>query len=79
MKIKIWFYSNEATYFYDKEMPKAGSNYTCLAVFVIDSALKKDEYYYLQVFLNEFKYIEKEVIRYIIGDPKLSSDESDEE
>ena len=46
-------------------MPKAGSNYTCLAVFVIDSALKKDEYYYLQVFLNEFKYIEKEVIRYI--------------
>ena len=59
-------------------MPKAGSNYTCLAVFVIDSALKKDEYYYLQEFLNEFKYIE-EVIRYIIGDPKLSSDESDEE
>ena len=55
MKIKVWSYSNEATYFYDKEMPKAGSNYTCLAVFVIDSALKKDEYYYLQVFLNEFK------------------------
>ena len=31
----------------------------------MDSALKKDENYYLQGFLKECKYIEKEVIRYI--------------
>ena len=30
---------NEATGFYNKEIPKAGSNYTCLARITIDSAL----------------------------------------
>ena len=41
------------------------SNHTCLAVFSLDSALKKDENYYQQVFLKECKYIEIKVIRYI--------------
>ena len=41
------------------EMPKAGSNHTCLAVITIDSALKKDENCYLEVFLKEFIYIGK--------------------
>ena len=31
----------------------------------LDSALKKDENYYPQVFLKECKYIEKNVIRHI--------------
>ena len=31
------------------------------------------------MFLKECKYIEKEVIRHIIGDAEISSDESDEE
>ena len=35
------------------------SNNTCLAVSILDSALKKDENYYPQVFLKECKYIEK--------------------
>ena len=39
------------------------SNYTCLAVTSLDSALKKDEKYYPQVFLKECKYIEKKLIR----------------
>ena len=30
-----------------------------------DSAIKKDESYYPQVFLKECKYIKKKVIRYI--------------
>ena len=34
-------YSNEATDFPDKEIPKTGSDYTCLAVISVDSALKK--------------------------------------
>ena len=46
--------------FQDKEMSKASSNHTWLAVISLDSALKKDENYYLQVFFKEFKYIEKE-------------------
>ena len=31
----------------------------------LDSALKKDENYYPQVFLKECKYIEKKVVRHI--------------
>ena len=38
---------------------KLDSNHTFLAIISLDSALKKDENYYPQVFLKEFKYIEK--------------------
>ena len=31
----------------------------------LDSALKKNDNYYLQVFLKEYNYIEKKVIRHI--------------
>ena len=60
-------------------MPKVGSNHTCLAVVMIDSALKREENYYLQVFLKEGKYIEKEVIRHITEDIEVLSSDSDEE
>ena len=45
-KISWWWSCN----FYDKEIPKANSNHTCLAVISMDSALKKDKNYYPQVF-----------------------------
>ena len=48
-----------------KKIPKLGSNYTSLAVISSDSALKKDENYYLQVFLKECKYIGKKLISQI--------------
>ena len=41
------------------------SNHTCLAVITLDSAQKKDENYYLQVFLKECKYTGK-MIRQIL-------------
>ena len=41
------------------------SDHICLAVISLDYPLKKDENYYPPVFLKEFKYIEKEVIRHI--------------
>ena len=44
------------------QIPKVHSNYTCLAVISLDSALKKDENYYPQVYLKECKYIEKRSI-----------------
>ena len=53
------------------------SFHTCLAVISLDSALKKDENYYLKVFLKECKYIEKKVIRHI--DDNLSDFSSDDE
>ena len=41
------------------------SNHTCLAVISLDSAPKKDDNYYRQVFLKECKFIEKKVVRHI--------------
>ena len=56
-------HGNEVTDFYDKKNSKVDSNHTCLAVIRLDFALKKDDNYYLEVFLKECKYIEKKVIR----------------
>ena len=56
-------HGNEVTDFYDKKNSKVDSNHTCLAVISLDFALKKDDSYYLEVFLKECKYIEKKVIR----------------
>ena len=48
-----------------KKTPNTDSNHTCLAAISLDSALKKNDNYYPQVFLKECKYIEKKVIRHI--------------
>ena len=46
----------------------------------IASVLKKDENYYPQVILKEYKYTQKEkaIIRYFANDIKYCSDDSDE-
>ena len=75
MKTKIKSHGDEFTDFYDKQIPKADSNHTCLAVISLDYALKKDNNYYLQVSLKEFKYIEKKLVRHIIDDLESSSDD----
>ena len=56
------------------------SDHSCLAGISLDSALKKDGNYSRQVFLKEYKYIQKETIRNINGNFSdiSSSDESDE-
>ena len=56
MITKIKFRGNEVTDFYDKKIPKVDSYHTCLAVISLDSALKKEDNYYLQVFLKVCKY-----------------------
>ena len=64
-----------------KKIPKADFNYTCLVVISLDSALKKDDNYYLQVFLKECICIGKKVIRHVnynLSDLS-SSNKSDEE
>ena len=45
--------------FHDKGIPKVDSNYTCVAVIILDSALNKDQNCYPQLFLKECKYILK--------------------
>ena len=82
METKIKSHGDEVTDFYEKKTPKVDSNHTCLAVITLDSALKKDDSYYLQVLSKECKYIEKKVIRHInnnLSNFSYSSDESDEE
>ena len=66
MKTKVKSYGDEATDFHDKEMPKAGSNHTCLAVIMIDSVLKKRIKLLSASVFNrmQIQYIEKEVIRH---------------
>ena len=56
-----------------------GSNHDCLVVISLDFTMKKDEKYYLQVFLKEIKYIEEKVIRNIMDDLENSSDDYDKE
>ena len=58
LKTEIKPHGDEVTGFYDNQMPKVDSNHTCLAVHGLDYALKKDENYWLKVFLKECKYIE---------------------
>ena len=57
------------------------SDHTCLAVISVDSALKKDEDYYPVLFLKQYKYIQKKVIRHItdyLESPFDDSDDSDD-
>ena len=82
MKTKIKSHGDEVTDFYDEEVPKVDFNHTFLAVISLDSALKKDDYYYPHVFLKVCKYIEKKVIRHIndnLSDFSSDDDEPDEE
>ena len=65
LKTKTKSHRDEVTHFYNKKIPKVDSNHNCLVVISLDSALKKDDNYYPQVFLKECKYIEKKVIRHI--------------
>ena len=62
LKTKIKSHGDKVTDFYDKEIPKVESTYTCLVVISLDYALNKDGNYYPQVFLKECKYIMKKVI-----------------
>ena len=68
----FFFFENQnkgdkATDFHNKEIPKVGSNHTCLAAISSDSASTKDEKYYP---------LKKKVIRYITDDTESSSDEA---
>ena len=43
LKTKIKSYNDETAHFHNKEMIKAGTDHTCLAVITITSAFKKEE------------------------------------
>ena len=74
MKTKIKSNGDEVANFYDKEILKVDSKHIFLAVITVDSTLNKDGNYYLQVFLQECIYIQKNVISDIIDNSESSSD-----
>ena len=55
LKTKIKSNDDEVTHFHDKEISQVDSTQTSVAAVSLDSALKKNENYYLQVILKEFK------------------------
>ena len=77
LKTKIKYHGYEATDLYNKKIPELDSNHACLAVISLDSALKKKENCYPKVFLKEYNYIEKKIVRHIIDDLERFSDDSD--
>ena len=81
MKTKIKSHCDEVIDIYDEEIPNVDTNHISLAATSLDSALKKDNNYYLQMFSKEGKYIEKKVIRHINDNLSdfFSSDEPNEE
>ena len=82
LKTKIKSPGDEVTDFYAKKIPKLDSNHTCLAVISLDSALKKNDNYFPQVFLKECRYIRTKAVTHIydnLSDFSCSSDECDEE
>ena len=57
------------------------SNHSCLAIISLGFALEKNENYYAQVLLKEYKYIGKKVVKHSpdnLSDFSSDDDESDE-
>ena len=77
METQVKGYGDEVTDFYDKKIPKVDFNYTCLAVFSVDSALNKDGNQYPQVFWKNVNILKK-VIRHVVDDLENSPDDTDE-
>ena len=58
-------------------MLEEGSQYICLSVVLNECIFETGKHYYLQVFLEECKYVrkEKKVSKYIIENIEISSNE----
>ena len=63
-------------------MPRESSECFCLLVLLLDSLYKKENKYYLQVFLEECKYVYKEkknsIKNFSTDEVEISSDDSGE-
>ena len=61
IKAKIKSYNGKMnTNFHNIKIPKEGSQFICLSVFLIDSVFRTGKNYYPQVFLEDCKYVVKE-------------------
>ena len=83
IKTKVKMYDNKVnTNFQGKETSKGDSCYKCLSLIILDSVVKAGKKYYLQVFLEECKYVKrKNKMLYYINDDleMISSDDDDDD
>ena len=79
IKTKIKTYADSIiTNFHIKKMPKEKVLCKCLSILMLDSVIKTDEKYYLQTFLEEWKYVQEKIKLENYIDEKLDSDSDDE-
>ena len=60
IKTKIKTYA-DITNFHSKKIPKEKVPCKCLSVIMLDSVIESDEKYYLQIFLEDCKYIQEKI------------------
>ena len=80
IKTKVKMYDNKVnTNFQGKETPKGDSSYKCLSLIMLDSVVKVGKKHYLQVFLEERKYIKKKnkMFNYVNNDLEMTSSDDD--
>ena len=70
IKTKIKLYADKVnTYFQRKKIPKENASYKCLSLIMLDSVIRANEKYYLQILLEECKYeIKKNNMENLIND-----------
>ena len=79
IKTKIKTYADSIiTNFHNKKMPKEKVPCKCISIIMLDSVIETDEKYYLQTFLEEWKYVQEKIKLENYIDEKLDSDSDDE-
>ena len=79
IKTKIKTYADSIiTNFHNKKMLKEKVLCKCLSILMLDSVIETDEKYYLQTFLEEWKYVQEKIKLEDYIDEKLDSDSDDE-
>ena len=70
IKTKIKLHADKVnTYFQRKKIPKENASYKCLSLIMLDSVIRANEKYYLQILLEECKYeIKKNNMENLIND-----------
>ena len=82
VKAKKTFKENIITNFLNEKVPKEDVSYKCkcLSIIILDSVIKSNKKYYLQMYLDECKYKQqqKQKNNYIDEDLKSDSDSNNE-
>ena len=78
IKTKMKTYAkNIITDFHNKKIPKEKTPCKCLSIMIIDSVIKANKKYYLQMLLEECKYIQKKIKTENCINEDLEKSESD--